>query len=91
MQRYAFKIHSTKLDATIWLAMSRNAARQLWVNGVRDAIFLPEDIEAIKGIPDAGLRAVHAAKLEIPGCMIEPWQPEEPQPPAEEQLGLGIN
>ncbi len=89
----AVEFYSKKLDATVWLALNRQAARDLWVRGIRDAIYLPEDIEAMRGIPDAALPIINAAKVAFPGSSIEPWEPlpqEAPPPATERQLGLEL-
>lgn len=89
----AVELHSKKLGATVWLAMDRQAARELWIRGIREAIYLPEDIEAMRGIPDAALPIINAAKIAFPGSPIEPWEPiaKETPPAAEQRLGLGLH
>lgn len=78
----AVKIVSNKLNgATVWLATDRDAARKLWMDNIRDPIFLPEEIEAMKGIPDTGLSMLYEQKKVFPGCIVEPWQP----PPTHEE------
>jgi len=89
----AVELHSKKLGATVWLAMDRQAARELWIRGIRDAIYLPEDIEAMRGIPDAALPTVNEAKLAYPGSSVERRNPDKQTAPDEnaQQLGLQLD
>ena len=93
MKLAAVKIHSKILNASVWLAMSREGARHIWRQGVREAIFLPEEIEAMKAIPAAMLPPIHRAKLANPGARVEGWDvppKEAPVLPQEQQLDLGV-
>lgn len=67
------KINSKKLGKDIWLAEDIDRARDLYRSGVRDAIYLQDDIEVMKtgGIVDAMLAPMTLAKEIFPGAVLE--------------------
>lgn len=75
-----YAVDSEKLGRTVWIAADIEQARQLFKDGVRDPIFLGEEIPLIKKAGDGILHPLAAIKDVFPGCRTLKVSPPGPTP-----------
>ncbi len=66
-----YKIYSKILDDFLWIVANEKELRDLIAEGVKDAIYVHDDIEQLEGISKEGLKAIHKIKRVFPGATIE--------------------
>ena len=66
-----YKIYSKILDDFLWVVANEKELRDLIAEGVRDAIYIRNDIEQLDGISKEELRVIHKFKRVFPGSTVE--------------------
>ncbi len=68
----AIRIYSAKLQDYLWVAANDRIAQELKVEGITEAIYLPEEVKQLKAenMPIEALQGVHRTKAIFDGSKI---------------------
>jgi hypothetical protein len=65
------KIYSRLLDDTLWLAWNEEEMKQLMAQGIKEPIYIADEITILRNKSKEHLEAVHQVKKFFPGAMAK--------------------
>jgi hypothetical protein len=77
VEKVAYKIYSEVLKAYLWVADTDRDMHSLRDQGIKEAIYISDEIRKLKGLDNDSLKEIHKVKEVFEGSKIEEVRPKE--------------